>query len=119
MPTTSGSRVPVLLSHQQLASRPFREGDSSSFERNTEENPPDGPKTETLRTSLNTATLNIMSQSQVDQDQPTGEFNLFQCLPLELQLTIFEAALDTLAKPRIVLLDIEDYLHPQPRDPLA
>ncbi|ROW07266.1 hypothetical protein VMCG_03764 [Cytospora schulzeri] len=48
-----------------------------------------------------------MSQSQVNQSQLSGEFNMFQCLPTELQLMIFEAALDNLAKPRIVILDIE------------
>lgn len=48
-----------------------------------------------------------MSRLQVNQSQLAGEFNLFQCLPVELQLTIYEAALDNLAKPRIVLLDIE------------
>lgn len=43
----------------------------------------------------------------MNRSQVAGKFSLFQCLPAELQLTTFEAALDNLAKPRIVNLDIE------------
>ncbi|KUI56441.1 hypothetical protein VP1G_03797 [Cytospora mali] len=48
-----------------------------------------------------------MSQFQVEQRQPSGEFNRFLCLPPELQLIVFETALLDMIKVRIVLLDIE------------